>query len=316
MTGSHPLIDSFLENLRLENDASEHTRLAYKTDLLQFGEFLAAQKLVPVREERPDLSRADRLCVRAFLAHRADSDGKATLRRKLVAIRRFYHYLRTAGQVEANPARGIIGPKKDKALPEFLTAPEVGRLLDAPHDDKSASRNLALLEVLYSTGARISEIVQADLADVDRELGTLKVMGKGRKQRIVILGDAAIRALAQYGRETAAIRRAKYGAPDDGPIFLNDKNDRLSRQSAYYVARKYGLESAVGKRVTPHRLRHSFATHMLEGGGNLRQIQELLGHASLSSTQVYTHLSVEHLREAYESAHPRGRKRPATAGEK
>ncbi|MCZ7583989.1 MAG: tyrosine-type recombinase/integrase [Deltaproteobacteria bacterium] len=166
----------------------------------------------------------------------------------------------------------------------------------------------ALLEVLYSTGARVTEIVGANVSDLDLDVGLLKVLGKRRKQRLVMIGDFAARAMRRYIDETREVRKTNFETVDASPLFLTRNGKRLSRQSAHNVARRYGLEAGLGKRVTPHKLRHSFATALLEGGGNLREIQELLGHASLSTTQIYTHLSPERLRAEYDKAHPRGRR--------
>ncbi len=303
-----PLIEDFLEEIRLEKDAPATTRDAYRVDLSQFSDFLAAEKLVAAIEDYPDLTQADRLCVRAFIASRSEKDSKSTLRRKLSAIRSFYTFLHKSGMVTKNPAKLVSQSKKDKLLPEVMSIGETQKLFTSRPEDKLALRNLALLEMLYSTGARVSEIVNADLDDMDLDVGLLKVLGKRRKERLVMIGDAARQAMETYIAQTSELRRKLHDGPDKGPLFLTRNGKRLSRESAGHIARKYGLASGAGRRVTPHTFRHSFATHMLEGGANLREIQEMLGHASLSTTQIYTHLSVEHIRDIYEKTHPHGKK--------
>ncbi|MBZ0274013.1 tyrosine recombinase [bacterium] len=304
---THPLIGKFLEELRLEKDAPVTTLDAYRCDLTQFAEFVSAEGLI--KGDPPNLARAGKLGVRAFIASRAGKDAPSSVRRKLSAIRRFYNYLRKRGLADENPARLVRGPKKEKRLPEYLTADETAALLDRAPDDRHRLRNLALLELLYSSGARISEATGADVADADLQTGVLRVMGKRRKPRLVMIGRPAAQAISAYIAATVDERRKEYGDAGGGPLFLSARGTRLSRQSAYNAARKYGLATVPGRNVTPHKLRHSFATHLLEGGANLREIQEMLGHASLSTTQVYTHLSPEHLREEYERAHPRARRR-------
>ena len=302
-------IDAFLEELRLERDAPATTRASYRNDLLQFDEFVKQMKLVPVVDGQADLRAADRYVVRAFVAERSKTDAKSSVARKLSAIRRFYHFLRVRGEIERNPARLVAGPKKPKPLPRVLTVDEAKTLLDRVPTGEHAVRDRALMELLYSTGARVSEVVGADLGDLDLDLGTLKVLGKRRKQRLCMVGEAAANAVRDYLRACAAVRARRWGAADAGPIFLTREGERLSRQAAYSLARRHGLAAGMPTRVTPHALRHSFATHLLEGGTNLREIQDMLGHASLSTTQVYTHLSVEHVRAAYEKAHPHARSR-------
>lgn len=306
------LIEAFLTELRLERNSPETTLSSYRNDLCQFADFLTEKRLVPVNDGAADLTRADRYAVRAFAAHRAATDAKSTVRRKLSAIRRFYHDLRVKGLVDKNPAAHVPGPKRDKPLPRVLTVEEASNLLKPAGGEPLDLRDAALLELLYSTGARVSEAVGADLPDLDLDLGALKVLGKRRKQRMVMVGEPAAKALRAYLADSAKLRRGRY-EPGEGPIFLTRDGKRLSRQAAYTIARKHGLVSGTLARVTPHALRHSFATHMLEGGANLREVQEMLGHASLSTTQVYTHLSVEHIRDSYENAHPRGRSKAARA---
>ncbi len=308
MKRASPLIEQFLEEMRLEKDAPTTTRDAYRVDLTQYSNYLLGENLVPVKNDYPDLTEADRLCVRAFIAFRSEKDSKSTLRRKLSAIRSFYSYLRKSGQILQNPARLVAQSKKKELLPEVMTVLDTQNVLNSRLDGELAHRDLALLEMLYSTGARVSEIVGADLGDMDRELGTLRVLGKRRKERLVMIGEAAKQAMKIYVEQTAALRQRHFGGAGKGPFFLTRGGKRLSRESAGHIARKYGLASGSGRHVTPHTFRHCFATHMLERGANLREIQEMLGHARLSTTQIYTHLSVEHIREIYEKAHPHGKK--------
>ena len=303
-----PLVEEFLKEMRLEKDAPATTRDAYRVDLTQYSEFLGAEKLVGISGEYPDLSQADRLCVRAFIASRSEKDSKSTLRRKLSAIRSFYNFLRRSGRVGQNPARLVSQSKKRELLPEVMSVKETRSLLDSEIKGELALRDLALLEMLYSTGARVSEIVGANLENLDADLGVLKVLGKRRKERLVMIGDPAKETFQAYLEQTDCLRRKLFGDAMKGPLFLTRHGKRLSRESAGHIAKKYGLASGVGRHVTPHTFRHSFATHMLERGANLREIQEMLGHASLSTTQIYTHLSVEHIRDVYEKSHPRGKK--------
>ena len=284
-------VGSFLEYLGVERGASPHTLRSYATDLAEFTGFLAAERI-------DGLAAADARAVRAFLAelHRRRL-SKATIARKLAAIRSCFRFLARRGMLEVNPARQVRSPRLGRRLPSVLPKDEATQLLDAaPEPTVAGARDRALLELLYASGLRVAEGCGLDVDDVDLARRTVRVLGKGDKERVVPVGDTALEALDAYlelrGRER-------------GPLFLNARGGRLTPRSAHRIVGRRARRAGIGQRVTPHTLRHSFATHMLGEGADLRLIQELLGHRRLSTTQRYTHVSPEHLMRVYDAAHPR-----------
>jgi len=286
-------VTAFLRYLEVEKNASPHTLRSYRADLVDFEAHLAAQS------ETPDT--ADVRAVRGWLAalHRRGLDP-TSVARKLAAVRSCYRFLVRRGVVERNPARELRGPRPSRKLVGFLPIDETDALVGARALGGSArERDVAILEMLYATGLRVSELAGLDLESVDRDARTVRVVGKGRKERIVPYGAAAARALEAYlGRR----------ATRSGPVFTRARGGRLGVRSIRAVVGRAAVAAGVTRRVTPHTLRHTFATHLLDGGADLRVIQELLGHSRLSTTQRYTHVGADQLMKVYDAAHPRSQK--------
>src|SRR3989339_157851 len=287
---------NFLQHLRAERGFSQHTWKAYKTDLAEFYEFL--RKHYP--EKKPE--KCDRLIFRdyfSFLSKRGLS--RASVIRKVAALRSFFKFLSREGLVEKNPFLYIATPKREKRIPVFLSEQEVRELFEV----KGLSvRDRAMLEMLYSAGIRIEELVNLNSSDIDILGGMIRVFGKGSKERIVPVGDKSLKALHDYMAERGEILKNKPSALS-GALFLNRDGARISVRGARKTLHKWFLMAGINKKVSPHTLRHSFATHLLDRGCDLRSVQEMLGHKSLSTTQVYTHVTPESLKRVYEKAHPR-----------
>ncbi len=249
--------------------------------------------------------------LRGFIASLHGRNSPASVARKLSALRTFFRYLLREKIIVDNPLQGIANPKLVRYIPSFLTVDEVFCLLDAPdRRDTFAFRDQAVMELLYATGMRVSELTACNYKDLDFDTGMLKVMGKGRKERMVPFGRAAAEALRRYfsQRESLIINRIERGhQPERDALFLNNRGSRLTARSVERMIRTYGQRAGIQVTVTPHALRHSFATHLLEMGADLRTVQELLGHVSLSTTQKYTHVNMEHLTRVYDQAHPQAR---------
>ena len=291
-------IDEFCRYLNIERNVSSHTLDAYRTDLEMFREFVA-------RELGPSVTveSVSHLLIRRYLARLTIDHAKSTLGRKLAAIRSFFKYLMREGRVRKNPAELVSTPKKEKRVPYHLDIDEVTSLVTAPSGiDVLTLRDRAILETLYSCGLRVSELTGLDVGGVDLCEGLVRVFGKGGKERIVPLGSQASSAISDY-------LAARKDPPYDAPLLVNARGGRLTSRSVGRIVDKYILHIAAMKKISPHTLRHTFATHLLEGGADLRSIQELLGHASLSTTQKYTHVSIDRLMEVYDKAHPKARKR-------
>lgn len=292
----------FLLHLDLERNLSDHTISAYENDLKQFRKFLQEQlgcKEVNVR-------LIDRLSIRHFLTQIKSRGAKgSTMRRKLAAIRSFMKYLCTREDLKVNPAAAVRMPRREKHLPSFLDMVDAGRLMDLPSRTTfGGRRDLAILETFYSTGIRLSELHWLDVSDMDLFGEVLKVRGKGRKERMVPLGRMAVKAIKAYLQERHKhLERA--GRVREIALFVNRFGGRLSRRGIQGVVRRYIERVCNLRQMSPHVLRHTFATHMLDRGADLRAVQELLGHASLSSTQVYTHVTTERLKRVYDQSHPR-----------
>jgi integrase/recombinase XerC len=303
------LIGKFLEHLRVETNASVHTLRSYATDLEQFRSFLLSKDF-SIDEKSGDVSveKVDHLAIRAYLSHLYRSHKKSSLARKLAAQRSFFRYLVEEGFLAQNPAEIVATPKQEKPLPTFLPVDEVFSLLETP--DRSTTwgaRDRAILETLYSCGIRVSELTGLSEGDVDFSLGILKVYGKGRKERIVPIGEKALAAIRESLPQRDRILGGLGHKGRGSPLFINARGGRLTSRSVARILRKYILKCGLLRKVSPHALRHSFATHLLDAGADLRAIQELLGHVSLSTTQRYTHVSVDKLMEVYDRAHPRAK---------
>ncbi|MCI0548327.1 MAG: tyrosine recombinase XerC [Candidatus Rokubacteria bacterium] len=284
-------IGAFLSYLEVERDASPHTLRGYAGDLAEFRTFLA-------REGVEGLGAVDAPLIRAYAAelHRRRL-ARTSIGRKLAALRSFFRFLARRGVVEGNPARLVRSPRAPRRLPSFLPVDESRELLDrTPAPTLAGRRDQGLLELLYASGLRVAECCGLAVGDLDRVRGTVRVRGKGDKERIVPVGEVALDAIETY----LAARPARGGA-----LFLNQRGGRLTERSARRIVRARARAAGIERRVTPHTLRHSFATHLLGAGADLRLIQELLGHRRLSTTQRYTHVSPEHLMHVYDAAHPR-----------
>jgi len=291
----------FLAYLELERGLSRNTLEAYRSDLLQFGEYLRRHGLTLAATRHGDVA--------AFLSELASGGPErppvaaATLARKVAALRSFYRHLRGEGALEHDPTADLRGPRKSRTLPRVLSREEVTRLLGEPRGaDPRALRDRALLEVMYACGLRASEAIGLELADVDLEEAVLCARGKGSKERLVPIGRQAVAALRAYSRRG---RPALLGARAESRLFVNHRGTRLTRQGLYKIVQGHARGAGLEEKMSPHTLRHTFATHLLAGGCDQRTLQEMLGHADLATTQIYTHLSAERLKDAYFSAHPR-----------
>lgn len=300
-------IDDFLTYLTVERNASINTRLGYQRDLRQFHAFLKGSRLCLLDGE-PGVASVNEEAVRAFVYWLYKDCKKITIARKLSSIRSFFRFLVKKGYVKSNPALLIPTPRAESFLPSVLTVEEASALVEAPkkagaRGDAAAIRDLAILEVLYSSGIRVSELTALDLKDVDFSTGVIRVLGKGSKERIAFLGSLAISSLRAYLSE----RGIDGTAHDDVPLFIGTRGGRICQRAIQRVVKKYVSTSGINKTPTPHSLRHSFATHLLDAGVDLRSIQEMLGHSKLSTTQRYTMVGIQSLVEAYDRAHPRAK---------
>ncbi|MGD8229263.1 MAG: tyrosine recombinase XerC [Desulfobacteraceae bacterium] len=301
------LIDSFIDYLRSQKGYSDHTVKNYQIDLDHFLKFLAeSEESTGRRETAPELESIDFLVIREYLGRLYGRYKRSTIARKLSAIRSFFYFLERKGLVQGNPAADISSPKQGRYIPTHLPVDEMFRLLDGPDRTKPLGlRDLAILEVLYSCGIRVSELSGLNLSGVDADQRLVKVVGKGNKERIIPIGRKALRAIQDYIEATLPLRKKAEKDPQDEPLFINFRGGRLSTRSIGRIVKKYARQSGLMTEITPHSLRHTFATHLLDGGADLRSVQELLGHVSLSTTQKYTHVSLEKLMEVYDKAHPR-----------
>jgi integrase/recombinase XerC len=303
-------LKAFLEHLRLNENASAHTVRAYESDLSQFLAFLASHLTRRVSDLTPD--DLDHLNARAFLADLTKrGNSKASAARKLSAIRAFGRYLRREGILDGDPAALVGTPKREHRIPNHLAVDEMSKLLDTPDtSDPLGRRDKAILELFYASGLRLSELVGLNLDDVNLSGRVVRVLGKGRKERIVPFNTTAASALRAWmqdreGLRTAGPNRSGQARRPREPLFLNYQGGRLSTRSVDKLVRRYVAACSTRYGISPHALRHSFATHLLEAGADLRAIQELLGHARLSTTQRYTHVNAAQLIDTYRKAHPK-----------
>ncbi len=297
-------VAQFLEFLATQRNASSHTITAYRNDLAGLAAF--------VRQERGDEAEAaavDHLLLRLYLARLSGGQrpqagyAKSTIGRKLAAIRAFFSWMVRTGQLTVNPAELIATPKREQRLPFHLNIDQAVTLVEGPNhaaveDEPCQARDTAILELLYSSGLRVSELTGLDVGDLDQPGGMARVLGKGSKERIVPVGTAALAALEVYLAERGTL-------PEEAPLFLGSRGGRINRRTVARIVERWSAGMLAFRSISPHTLRHTFATHLLEGGADLRSIQELLGHSSLSTTQKYTHVGLDRLLEVYDKAHPR-----------
>ncbi|TET14871.1 MAG: site-specific tyrosine recombinase XerD [Dehalococcoidia bacterium] len=298
-------IANFLSALSVEKGSSNNTLDAYRNDLGQFAAFVRKQT---AKSEGTQLGWevVDRSLLLNYLVNlRERSYAPATMARKMAAVKSFFNFLVAEGRLEKSPAEGIAGPKVGKSLPKAISVDEVARLLELP-DKRSTpegKRDKAMLELLYATGMRVTELVSLNVRDVNLRAGFVRCFGKGSKERIIPIHSKAIRAVKGYLDD---VRARLLGATGETALFLNRRGQRLTRQGLWLILKGYAKKAGIETEITPHVLRHSIATHLLHSGKmNLRELQELLGHANISTTQVYTHLTTERMRRVYDSAHPR-----------
>jgi len=296
-------IESFLTYLAVEEGFSENTSAAYRNDLSQLASFVeeeaSARSVMP---SWTSFSQQDMLSYLLNLKERGYAS--TTIARKVAAAKSFFSFLVREGKIKSNPTKNVGSPKVGRALPKPISISQVHRLLEQPakRSTPEAIRDGVMLELLYATGMRVSEIVSLNLDDVDTKEGYVRCFGKGHKERVIPIYEQIARKLESYIRET---RLKLVRNPAEKALFVNPRGERLTRQGLWQNLKDYAREAELDKEITPHTLRHSFATHMLSGGADLRAVQELLGHANISTTQIYTHLTSEHVRRAYDKSHPR-----------
>ena len=296
-------IQKFTEWLAVEKGYSGNTVTCYRRDLKEFSALAGPESAV---------AEINSLQVRAFVYTLNGRNKSSSVARKLSSLRSFFRFLMREGEITADPMGAISMPKQGKYMPVFLSVDEVFSLLEMPNEnDTFAARDQAILEMLYSTGMRVSELASLDLPALDFATGMVRVTGKGNKQRLSPMGNPAMESINAYlsQRQSLQLDRLRRGlTPDGEALFLNTRGSRLTTRSIERLVKMYAQRAGIASRVTPHALRHSFATHLLEMGADLRTVQELLGHASLSTTQKYTHLNLDHLTKVYDQAHPKARR--------
>jgi len=289
------LIDQFIYHLRVERGLSDNTVESYSRDLLRFFAFLNEKGLSPLNLERNHIEE--------YIRSLQGELSPRSIARNISAIKMFFKFLISEGLIKESPARLLESIKMPAKLPETLSYKEVDILLDQPDTSKPRGlRDKAMLELLYATGLRVSELIGLKINDINLEAGYVRTIGKGSKERIVPMGDKAIAVLNEYLSAGRALISRDMKSPY---LFLNSRGNSLSRQGFWKILKGYGVAAGIKKRTTPHSLRHSFATHLLEGGADLRAVQVMLGHADISTTQIYTHINKERLRQIHEKYHPR-----------
>lgn len=292
--------------MEVERNVSVHTRIAYISDIQDFARFLQDNYIIKNRDE---IINIEPETIRGYLSYLYRQNlKKVTVNRKISSLRAFYKYGLRTGRIKSNPAEMIQSLKTEKYMPTFLSVDEMFDLLSGENENTTLGlRNRAMLEVFYSSGLRLSELAGLDLADIDFGQKLIKVRGKGRKERIVPIGDPAIKAVRGYLEKIGEINNKKIDI-FKRPLFLNSHGERITTRSIARIVSKATSKSGIGRKISPHALRHSFATHLLNAGADLRSIQELLGHESLSTTQKYTAVNINRLMEVYDKAHPRTKK--------
>jgi integrase/recombinase XerC len=302
-------IEIFTGYLRDRKGYSPHTIRSYHIDLKQFSVFLGSRNKSSRKGETGlEIEAIDATVIRAYLGSLYGRLTRTTIARKLSAVRSFLLFLEKRGLIQSNPAADIATPKLEKYIPVYLPVDDVFRLLERPDREKPLGlRDLAILEVLYSCGIRVSELEALNISGIDFEEHLVRVIGKGNKERIVPIGRTALKAVGNYLDAIQSLRKKKGDDSKDGPLFINSRGGRLAARSIGRIIKRYAIESGLTSEISPHSMRHTFATHLLDGGADLRSVQELLGHASLSTTQKYTHVSLDRLMEVYDKAHPRSK---------
>ena len=296
--------DAFLHYQAALKGASAHTVKAYSEDLRQLADFLEARHL-------SDIQVVTATLLRDYLSHlQTQNLARASRARKTATLRSFFSYLARQKVIPSSPAAGLRSVKTERRLPKFLRSDEITTLLAAPDLAKPLGlRDSALLETLYASGMRAGELVKIGVADVDYDEGVIRVIGKGDKERVTLLGREAVQAITRYLRKGRPVLVANAGA-DSGALFVNRYGGRLSDRGVRKLFDRYCAQASMHLKITPHVMRHTFATHLLANGADLRLVQELLGHSSVATTQMYTHVTTERLQEVYAKAHPRGEKNP------
>jgi integrase/recombinase XerC len=297
---THPWVRQFISYLSAEKNASPHTCRNYQRDLEQFESFLKDSGTCLTPSGEMEVGKVDRLVLRRYLSFLHKKNKKSSIARKVSTLRSFFKYLVREQLASANPAKGVSSPKLEKVLPTTLTVDEAFRLVESPAEkhDHPSLRDRAILELLYSSGIRVSELVGLNLKRLDFDLGLVRVMGKRKKERIAPVGSKAMESLRAYLKERGEME-------EEEPLFVNSRGGRLTSRSVGRLVKKYTKRAGIFRNISPHTLRHTFATHLLDSGADIREIQEMLGHASLSTTQRYTHLTLGKLMEVYDKAHPR-----------
>ena len=296
-------IQAFLNQLSIEKGFSENTVGAYRNDLYQLAGFV--ESIASAKKFDAKWASVDRnLLINYIIDLKERNYSSATVARKVAAVKSFFAFLVREGKVQSDPTENISSPKVNKSLPKPLSPAEMDILLAEPAKlaTPEAMRDAAMLELLYACGMRVSELIDLNVNDVNLKAGFVRCLGKGSKERIIPVHERAIECVKKYIAES---RPGLLHGKDEDALFLNRRGDRLTRQGFWLILKGYAKSSGIKKDVTPHTLRHSFATHVLNGGADLRAVQELLGHANISSTQIYTHLTSEHVRQSYNKAHPR-----------
>lgn len=295
--------------MEIERNLSPHTKRNYLADVRQFKLFLDANTISIKKNDKDDEINIDYMVIRAFLGSLyRERLKKVTIARKVTALRTFFDYLQRKGKIKVNPAQMVQAPKSEKYIPVFLSVDEMFNLLDAKSSPNAVGlRDKAMIELFYSSGIRLSELVGLNMGDIDFHQGLMKVRGKGKKERIVPVGVQAMAAINIYLDKRCEISKRNVENGSEEPTFISSKGSRLSTRSVARILDKLVKLSGLGRKISPHTLRHTFATHMMESGADLRAIQEFLGHESLSTTQKYTSVSVGRLLEIYDKAHPKAR---------
>ncbi len=302
------LLEQFFEHLRYERNASEHTLRNYRIDLGQFHDHLAPADPQTGARREPDIRQIDHITIREWLsALHAAQKKKSSIARKIAALRTFFQFLLREGVVDKNPAKMVATPRQEKRLPTHLSVEDMIRFIETPDPQTDlGKRDRAILETLYGTGMRVSELTKLNIRDVDFKNKLVKVTGKRRKQRIIPMTETARDSILLYMTvRNAFLHNAPTTERDEQALFLNYQGTRITTRSVGRMVDKYIVQCAGIHNISPHSLRHSFATHLLDNGADLRHIQELLGHARISTTQIYTHVSMERLIEVYDKYHPK-----------
>ena len=298
------LIHSYIEYIGAERGYSGHTIRNYESDLRQFSKFVVAKKVVAKGD--PGIELVDYNLIRSYLGQLFNTCKRTTIARKLSTLKSFFSYLELRGLASINPAVDITTPKQEKRIPTYLPIDDMFALLEQPDREKELGlRDLAILELLYSSGLRVSELVTLDIEKLDITSRLVRVSGKGGKERLLPVGRKATVVIKKYLENTEKARKKAGYSTMYGPLFLNYRGGRLSVRSVDRLVKRYSRQCGITAEISPHSIRHTFATHLLDGGADLRSIQELRGHVSLSTTQKYTHVSMDKLMEVYDKSHPR-----------